>query len=139
MTDVDTLRRALRVTPDSHAFAHDDLDVAGILRRGRRVRARRRLILAGAAACVAAMVFGLVTGTGLTASPAVPPVVSGRSAPAHMPGGTTPRPSSRPARTPMPARFATPSAKAVPAPTASPTARTTSSPTPAITDPAATP
>jgi len=75
MTDLDTLRRALRVEqPTGQA-----VDVDQIMTQGRRLRRRRRLAVGGAVVvCAAAAVSGVLAGTG------------------H-PGGSAPIPAQRPA------------------------------------------
>ena len=72
MKDVDTLRQALWETADQ-AKARDDLDIAAIMKRGQRLRVRRRLAAAGGTLCVAAAVYGVVVGaTHLTQSSPAP-------------------------------------------------------------------
>ena len=66
MTDLDTLRRALRASPEPDpafdpAFA-SAFDPAEIITRGRRLRWRRRAVAAGSGVCLAAAVFGAVAG-----------------------------------------------------------------------------
>jgi hypothetical protein len=97
MTDLDTLRQALRVPPP----AGPPLDVDEIITRGRRLRWRRRLAAAAGGVCVAAAVFGTMAGVGHPARTApVPgqrPVAPSRSV--HVP---SPAPTSV-APTPVPA------------------------------------
>jgi hypothetical protein len=112
MTDLDTLRQALRATPEPRAFIPDDLDVAVIVRRGRRLRARRRLTVAAGAACVAAAAFGAVSGVGHTAAPAVSPAGPGRIAPASQPGRRGSRPTATPKASPARETSPTPSGTA---------------------------
>ena len=84
MTDLDTLRRALRV-PGADGYPAETLNVDEITTLGRRLRRRRRLMAAGGGVCVAAAVFGVVTGiTHLTRpspAPAQYPVSPARTAP----------------------------------------------------------
>jgi hypothetical protein len=135
MTDLDThtLRTALRASaPDCAGPA---FDAAEIITRGRRLRWRRRAAAAGGSVCLAAAVFGAVTGIGRLTTPPSGPAQ-------HMVGPVSPaRTASPPA--PSPHRpYATlkpsPSATAVPAtrptgPTATPT------PTPTASQPTSTP
>ena len=124
MTDLETrLRRALRVSQDSghappgypaHGCGEPAFDVAGIITRGRRLRWRRRAAAAGASLCVAAALFGAVTGFGKLATSSVHPaqrvVGPAGSVPAPSPSrvisppspSTTPRavPAARPSATP---------------------------------------
>lgn len=141
MNDLDTLRQALHATPDPHAHFRDDLDVAGIVRQGKRLRARRRLVTVGGVACVAAVAFGALTGVGHAAGPSVPAVDTGRSSPARVPGRAT-SPSSRPPRAQVPVPSASPSATAnsasspTPSPSATyPTAFSSVSPVPTSSSP----
>lgn len=107
MSDLDTLRRALRAGSQAEA---DGPDVSAIMKRGRRLRARRRLTVVGGAACAAAVAFGIASGVSHAARPTGTPADYGRSAPAHRPGGNVPGPVHRPA----PARDTGPSASPVP-------------------------
>jgi len=122
MSDTDTLRRALRAGQPGT----DDLDIGVIMKRGRRLRTRRRLAAVGGAACLAAVVFGVLSVTGHAAQPSVAPANSGHpgrpghSAPARVPGSPTPSPtrSRPPSGTPSPARAsATPTSAASVSPT----------------------
>ena len=122
MSDTETLRRALRAGQPGA----DDLDIGMIMKRGRRLRTRRRLAAVGGAACLAAVAFGVLSVTGHAAQPSVVPAGPGHSghpshsAPARVPGRPTPRPtrSPTPSSTPSPARAsATPSSAAGGSPT----------------------
>jgi hypothetical protein len=73
MRDPDTLRQALWET-EYQAKAGDDLDIAAIMKRGRRMRLRRRLAAAGGSMCVAAAVYGVVVGTTHLTQPSPGPV-----------------------------------------------------------------
>lgn len=73
MKDLDTLRQALWVTADQ-AKARDGLDIAAIMKSGRRLRLRRRLAAAGGTLCVAAAVYGVVIGTAHLTRPSPAPV-----------------------------------------------------------------
>jgi hypothetical protein len=73
MKDLDTLQEALRETAGP-ARAGDDLDFAAIMKRGRRLRLRRRLAAAGGSLCVAAAVYGVVTGATHLTRPSPAPV-----------------------------------------------------------------
>jgi hypothetical protein len=84
MTDLDMLRRALRVS-DGDGYSARALDVDEIRTLGKRLRRRRRLAAVGAGLCVAAAVFGVAAGiTHLTrpsSAPAQHPVSPGRTPP----------------------------------------------------------
>jgi len=84
MTDLDVLRRALRVS-DGDGYSAGALDVDEIRTLGKRLRRRRRLAAVGAGLCVAAALFGVATGiTHLTRpspAPAQYPVSPGRTVP----------------------------------------------------------
>jgi hypothetical protein len=73
MKDLGTLRQALWETADQ-AKARDDLDIAAIMKRGRRLRFRRRIAAAGGTLCVAAVVYGVVIGTAHLTRPSPAPV-----------------------------------------------------------------
>lgn len=73
MKDLDTLRQALWETADG-AKTRDGLDIAAIMKRGRRLRFRRRLAAAGGTLCVAAAVYGVVIGTAHLTGPSPAPV-----------------------------------------------------------------
>lgn len=135
MTDLDTLRQALRTAPEPPGSGHDDLDVAAIVKHGRRLRARRRLAVAGGAACITAAAFGVLTGVSHTAGPSAPPADSGRTAPV-----STVPPRNRPATNPSPAGTVAPAASPTPAgASTSPSASAPSSPTPTPSSLAPTP
>ena len=113
MTDLDTdlLRRALRASPEPEP--EPAFDPAAIITRGRRLRWRRRAAAAGGGVCLAAAVFGAVTGLGRltvpspgpahhTVVPAVPVGPAGttgtrpRPVPSPVRDGTVPSPSAPP-------------------------------------------
>jgi hypothetical protein len=123
MTDLDTdlLRRALRASPEpERAF-----DSAAIITRGRRLRWRRRATAVGGGVCLAAAVFGAVTGVGRLTAPSPGP---GHHTVAPVgPAGVSTRP--RPVPSPIRDRT-TPSPSASTSPTAIPTRRAQSSSTP---------
>jgi hypothetical protein len=139
MTDLETqLRRALRVPQDPGyappgypACGCDEpaFDVAGIIARGRRLRWRRRAVVVGGSLCVAAAMFGAVTGIGKLATPSVHPVqhVVGpaRSVPAPTP--------SRPVPAPTPSRAISSPSPSAPTAIAPPTPPATAPPTPGPT------
>jgi hypothetical protein len=79
MTDLDTLRRALRARP---AADLGGLDISQIMLRGRRIRHRRRILAAGGSAVLAAVLAAVVIGAGLSARVPhpVPAFASGHSA-----------------------------------------------------------
>ncbi len=107
MTDLDTLRRALRV-PDEAAKAADPLDVLVVIEKGKRLRRRRRLAALAGGVCAAAAVFGAVTGVAGLARQAPAPARPAAPGPARP---ATPSPSSSPLpSSPRPSGMATPSA-----------------------------
>ncbi len=111
MTDLDILRRALRAQDMHGCPGRDGLDVGEIIVRGRRLRWRRRVAAAGGAMCLAAAVFGAVTG--------VSHLARSSPAPAQHPAGSTRSIlglSPTPAVTRPPARTPTPSPSGPPAP-----------------------
>ncbi|HEX6525331.1 MAG TPA: hypothetical protein VF070_35780 [Streptosporangiaceae bacterium] len=101
MTDLDTLRRALRVEQPSAWSAGQCLDVDQIMTQGRRLRWRRRLAVGGAVVmCAAAAVSGVLAGTSHTGRAAPVPAqrpASVRQTPSYLP------PSQAPTLTPSPA------------------------------------
>jgi len=110
MTDLDMLRRALRV-PDGDGYSAGALDVDEITTLGRRLRRRRRLAAVGAGLCIAAAVFGVATGISHLTRPS--------SAPAQYPvspGRTVPGPS-RCHPVPSPTGISTSAPTAIPSPT----------------------
>jgi hypothetical protein len=124
MTDLETqLRRALRVSQDP-GRDESALEVAGIIARGRRLRWRRRAVAVGGSLCVAAAMFGAVTGIGKLATPSVHPAQHVVGPAQSVPAPSVPAPSaSRPITSPSPSASPT----AIPA--ATPSATTTPSPT----------
>jgi hypothetical protein len=110
MTDLDMLRRALRVS-DGDGYSAGALDVDEIKTLGKRQRRRRRLAAVGAGLCVAAAVFGVATGIAHLTRPS--------SAPAQYPvsPGRTPPGPSRCHPVPSPTGISTSTPTAVPSPT----------------------
>lgn len=113
MTDLGTLRKALRAEQPLAWSAGQCLDVDQIIAQGRRLRWRRRLAVGGAvAACAAAAVSGVLAGTshpGRAAPvpaqrPASPSHSVRQMPPAHLPPSRAPAPtpSATSARTPDP-------------------------------------
>lgn len=90
MKDVDTLRQALWETADQ-AKTRDNLDIAAIMKRGQRLRFRRRLAAAGGTLCVAAAVYGVVIGTAHLTQPS--PATVRPAGPARL-SPTAPSPAS---------------------------------------------
>jgi hypothetical protein len=105
MTDIEALRRALQAPDDAGS-----VDIGEIVTRGKRLRVRRRLAVAGAAMCAALVVTGVVTGGGHLV----------RSAPVPAQHPTEPRPA-RSVSSPSPAPRVTPSS-AMTTPSPSPSA-----------------
>jgi len=140
MTDLDTLRRSLRARPPAR-YGQETLDIAQIMTRGRRLRARRRLTAAGGALCVAVAMFGAVTGVSyLTRTPPAPgqqPATS--TGTGHSPSGTVHSPSET-VHSPSPAvtftRTPEPSARLVTSASAS---TQDASPSPAASSPGSSP
>ena len=139
MTDLDMLRRALRV-PDGDGYSAGALDVDEITTLGRRLRRRRRLAAVGAGLCIAAAVFGVATGishlTRPSSAPAQYPVSPGRTVPGPSRCHPVPSPTgistSTPAAVPSPAGAGagTPTAVSSPAtPVPSPTGAGAGAPT----------
>ena len=123
MTDLDMLRRALRVS-DGDGYSAGALDVEEIRTLGKRLRRRRRLAAVGAGLCVAAAVFGAATGiTHLTrpsSAPAQYPVSPGRTAPG--PSRCPPVPSPIGISTSTPTAVPSPTGAGAGTPTAVPSA-----------------
>jgi hypothetical protein len=99
MTDLGTLRHALRAQQDLDPDGRATPDLGDIMARGRRLRLRRRLIAVGGAVCAAAVVFGVVSGISQLTRPS--------PAPAQRPAGSTrimhpPSPRYAHASTPAP-------------------------------------
>jgi hypothetical protein len=126
MTDLETLRRALR-EEESACHGEEPLDVGAVITRGRRLRWRRRAVAVAGGVCAVAAVFGVVTGisqlTGQSPGPAPYPV-----SPAHHPASPAPSvPGPSPSRapgqpspsqsSPVPARTGTPAPTPTPVPT----------------------
>jgi hypothetical protein len=123
MTDLDTLRRALRASPEPERAFAPAFDPAEIIARGRRLRWRRRAVAAGSGVCLAAAVFGAVAGVGRLTAPS-----SGPSHRTVIPIGPA---GARPRQAPSPTRGdATPSAS--PSATARPTPSATATPVRAL-------
>ena len=138
MTDLDTLRRALR--SGGEPMAHGDVDLAPIMARGRRMRLRRHLAAAGGAVGIAAAALAVALGATQLARPSLTPgqppaapgrVLSPKAAPTltRAPAPSTPSPW-RSATTPRVAPTPTPTSAAAPdaAPSATPSASSTSTP-----------
>ena len=123
MTDLDMLRRALRVS-DGDGYSTEALNVREITTLGKRLRRRRRLAAVGAGLCVAAAVFGAATGiTHLTrpsSAPAQYPVSPGRTVPG--PSRCHPVPSPTGISTSTPAAVPSPTGAGAGTPTAVPSA-----------------
>jgi hypothetical protein len=120
MTDLETLRRALRAGDEPAPFP-DGPDVASIMVRGRRLRIRHRVTAASGVLCLAGLVLAVVTGIAHFTRPPVPaperPQAPGYSRPDPV---ATPTPSATRAGhpKPTPAHSITP-ASIVPSPVAS--------------------
>jgi hypothetical protein len=132
MSDLDTLRRALRT---QHGWDGEQIpDLGEIMTRGRRLRLWRRLAAVGGALCVVAVIFGAVVGIGRLTRPAPVPAQrpAGSAHPAHhssSPGSTRkPVPKRSGQASPYPA--VAPSQAAGPTPTPTPSSFAQSSPTP---------
>ncbi|MFI6330143.1 hypothetical protein ACIBBG_17815 [Micromonospora chersina] len=97
MNEVDELRRAMRATERADRTG---LDLAGIMREGRRVRRRRRVAGAGAVAAVVAVLIG-VGGTVARTRPPEPP---GPAATAASTATADPSPTPTPGPTGPPVR-----------------------------------
>ncbi|GAB3937865.1 hypothetical protein GCM10027614_16880 [Micromonospora vulcania] len=98
MSELDRLRDAMRITERPDAT----LDLATVLREGRRLRTRRRVAGAGVAtlaAGLAAAVAVVVIGAGPKDLPTVPPPVADAPGP---PAATFPTPTITPWHTPAP-------------------------------------
>lgn len=138
MTDLDTLRRALRAQQDLGPGGPSAPDLGEVMTRGKRLRLRRRLTAAGGAVCAAAVVFGTVSGISHpTRSAPVPgqrPAGSAKTVPSPSPRQThisTPVPVLTPGSSASPGQGAGTSS---PIPTPSKAAGTSSSiPTPSET------
>ena len=102
MTDLDTLRRALRASRATGAAPEPAFDPAAIITRGRRLRWRRRAAAAGGGLCLGVAVFGAVAGVGrLTApspGPGHHPISPAGPAGAGAGASTRPRPVPSPVR-----------------------------------------
>ena len=73
MTDLDTLRRALRASPQPEPQPEPAFDPAAIITRGRRLRWRRRAVAAGGGLCLGVAVLGAVAGVGRLTAPSPGP------------------------------------------------------------------
>jgi hypothetical protein len=134
MTDLETLRQALREQEESGWRGGEPLDVAAVITQGRRLRWRRRAVAVAGGVCVAAAVFGTVTGISQLARPSPSPaphpanLAQHRASPARPPASTVrsvPGPSpSRAPRQPVPGPTGTGITAPTPTPTLTPTAPT---------------
>ena len=130
MTDVETLRRALRAGNEPAPFP-DCPDMASIMVRGRRLRVRHRVAAVGGVLCLTGLVLAVVTGIAHLARPSFPaplrPQAPGYSRPDPV-ATPTPHATRTPQPQPIPARSITPgsvepgSATPYAVPTASPSA-----------------
>jgi len=131
MTDLDTLRRALRIS-GGDGYSAGALDVDEITTLGKRLRRRRRLAAVGAAMCIAAAVFGVATGitylTRPSSAPAQYPVSPGRTAPGPL--------RCQPVASPTGINTSTPTA--IPSPTGAGAGTPTAVPSPAAPVPSPT-
>jgi len=97
MTDLDMLRRALRVS-DGDGYSTEALNVREITTLGKRLRRRRRLAAVGAGLCVAAAMLGVATGithlTRQSSAPAQYPVSPGRTVPGPLRCHAVPSPTA---------------------------------------------
>ncbi|MEU5526253.1 hypothetical protein ABZ744_04870 [Micromonospora chersina] len=100
MNEVDELRRAMRATERAD---RNGLDLAGIMREGRRVRRRRRVAGTGAVAAVVAVLIG-VGGAVARTRPAEPPAPAATAPAAAPPATADPSPTPTPGPTDSPAR-----------------------------------
>ncbi|GHJ06170.1 hypothetical protein TPA0907_05370 [Micromonospora humidisoli] len=100
MTELEQFRLAMRATEQPYP---EDLDLTAIMRDGRRLRRRRRLVGAGATALVTVLVAG---GVGLGVRWTRPPAPDRPPAPAATVPGATPPATSPP--TPGPTRWRPP-------------------------------
>jgi hypothetical protein len=147
MTDLETLRQALREQEESGWRGGEPLDVGAVITQGRRLRWRRRAVAVAGGVCVAAAVFGTVTGISQLARPSPSPaphpanVAQHRASPARhrasparhpastarsVPGPSLSRAPGQP--TPSPAGTGTPA----PTPTQTPALTPTPTPTPTV-------
>jgi hypothetical protein len=131
MTDLETqIRRALRASQDPgyaspgypvRGCDEPAFDVAGIIARGRRLRWRRRAVAVGGSLCVAAAMFGAVTGIGKLTTPSVHPAQHVVGPAQSVPAPSVPAPSpSRPISSPSPSASPTAIPAAAPSDTATP-------------------
>src|SRR5580704_16994167 len=122
MTDLDTLRRALRAEQPPTWSARQSMDVDQIITRGRRLRWRRRLAGGGAVVVCAAAVSGVLAGTGhpvrATPVPAQRPASPSRfvrqTPPTYLLPSRTSAPTPSPASSGAPYPATTPSSLASP-------------------------
>jgi hypothetical protein len=120
MTDLETLRRALRAGDEPAPFP-DGPDVASIMVRGRRLRVRRRVTAASGVLCLAGLVLAVVTGIAHFTRPSFPapqrPQAPSYSRPAPV-ATPTPHATRAPRPKPISAHSLTP-VSVVPSPVAS--------------------
>jgi hypothetical protein len=140
MTDLDTLRRALRAqsAPYQPGPRPDALDIGEIMARGRWLRRRRRLTAAGGAACLAVVLFAAIVGIGHLGRPSPVPGPQHPAGPTRSTSRPVPVPTHTPA--PVPSGSPAPSAAGTPVPTASgtPVPSSTRAPTPSAARPGTT-
>ena len=150
MTDLETLRRALRAGNEPAPFP-DCPDMASIMVRGRRLRVRHRVTAVGGVLCLAGLVLAVVTGIAHLTRPSFP-TLQRPQAPSYSrlgPAATpTPQATGAPQPQPIPAHSITPGTVAPSSvaphavPTAlpsAPTALPSAQPSPTATFPGTTP
>lgn len=114
MTDLDTLRRALRAEQPSAWSAGQCLDLDQVMTQGRRLRWRRRLAVGGAVVvCAAGAVSGVLAGTGhpgraapVPAQRPASPTHVVREMPTYLPPSQAPTPSPASSLAPIPSASA---------------------------------
>jgi hypothetical protein len=144
MTDLETLRRALRAGNEPAPFP-DCPDMASIMVRGRRLRVRHRVTAVGGVLCLAGLVLAVVTGIAHLTRPSFPAPPQPQ-APSHSRPGPVATPTPHATATsqprPIPAHSITPvsvvpsSVASAAVPTASPSGYLSpSGPAPTVTLP----
>jgi hypothetical protein len=142
MTDLETLRRALRAGPGPGSLAGPP-DLEAIMARGRRQRARQRLAAAGGLLCLAGVIVATVGGIAHLTRPG--PAPTRPQAPGYSQSVRAtplgPRPTGGPGPQPVPSQSApapTPTTTALPPapwPRGGPTGRPLASTAPATAGP----